>query len=55
MNWLAKLPERHPVLGCRCVEGAIYKDVPPQIVKWLPPVHDCRYIQERNTRLRLTR
>lgn len=51
---LRKLPEPHPVLGCRCVEGAVYT-MPGGIVKWLPPVHDCQYIKERNERLGLTR
>jgi hypothetical protein len=37
---------RHPVLNCRCVEGRIVED--DGTVRFLPGVHDCLYILERN-------
>jgi hypothetical protein len=47
----------HPVLGCRCAEGRLIPEfvrgIPSRIRHWLPPVHDCAYIEERNRRLGL--
>lgn len=36
----------HPVLGCKCVEGRLVNL--DGSVKFLPPVHDCEYIKQRN-------
>ena len=54
-NYRKALPERHPVMGCRCPEGAVYTMVPTAIIRWLPPVHDCAYIEQRNRQLGLER
>jgi len=34
----------HPVMGCRCHEGRVVKH-------WLPPIHDCQYIRERDAKV----
>jgi len=43
----------HPVMGCRCAEGAVVTPNTAHVLQWLPPVHDCAYILERNRRLGL--
>lgn len=39
---------RHPVLHCLCPEGRIIEDGQ---VRYMPAVHDCLYILERNNAL----
>lgn len=39
----------HPTLGCLCEEGRV---IDQGTVRFLPGVHDCAYIRERNARLR---
>jgi len=43
----------HPVMGCRCAEGAVVTPGTANVERWLPPVHDCAYIADRNRRLGL--
>ena len=38
----------YPGKRCTCAEGRI---VSGDSITWLPPVHDCLYIQERNRKL----
>lgn len=39
----------HPELGCACGEGRLLTDGDAPVVKyWLPGVHDCAYIEERD-------
>ena len=38
---------KHPIMGCICTEGHIIK--PDGTVIFMPPVHDCAYIQKRHT------
>ena len=43
------LPEPHPVLGCYHTEGAVLDGF--RIVRWLPPMHSCQYVDQRNAAL----
>jgi hypothetical protein len=38
----------YPHTRCTCDEGRI---ISGDSITWLPPVHDCLYIQERNRKL----
>jgi len=38
----------YPGKHCTCAEGRI---VSGSHITWLPPVHDCAYIKERNRKL----
>lgn len=45
----------HPILHCTCGEGRVlteYTKGDHKVIRhWLPGVHDCVYIKERNKRL----
>ncbi len=37
----------HPTMGCFCAEGRV-ADGAGYVRHWMPPVHDCRYIEARD-------